>query len=132
MPGTEASYYNAASLSVTPSGRYLWAITRGSRNANPARNSQLSCFLLAEDGSIVKRMFVMATMVSTAGTNAVTPAPWNEEYAVVAESGSGSIVVMRLASPKTGEHGVEYAGAEQVARLTISDKQCCANAVWYS
>jgi len=125
-----ASGYAAASLSLSPSGRYLWAITRGARTTK--NSSQVSCFLLAESGEILKRLFVFATSPGAYGSNAVTPAFWSDEYAVVTEAPRGLVQVVKLAGNRTGGHGVEYTTAETVAKLTVNDGGCCANAVWWS
>jgi len=88
--------------------------------------------LLAENGDLLKRMFVLSTTSGAYGSNAVTPAFWNDEYAVVTEGPRGTVEVVKLAGKKTGDYGAEYTTAETVAKLTINDGGCCANAVWQS
>jgi len=128
--GQPGSSYSACSLALSSSGRYLWTIARGARGTK--NNSQISCFLLGEDGAVVKRMFMTSTTTAGSGSNAVTPAFWDEEYAVVAESPSGHVEVLKLAGMVKGDQGIEFTGVELVASLKVDDGGCCANAVWYS
>ena len=114
----------------SPSGRYLWATSRGQRGTK--YNAYVSCFLLGDDGAIVKKMFMIASSSGGVTSNAITPAFWSDEYAVFTEATNGKIDILKLGGSTTGKQGLEYKTADRVATLTISDGGCCANAVWYS
>ena len=77
-------------------------------------------------------MFMIPTSSGGVTSNAITAAFWSDQYAVLTEATNGKIEIFKFGSGKTGEYGVEYATANSVAKITINDGGCCANAIWYS
>lgn len=119
----------SAEVMLSPSGRYLWATARARTNAT---TGFISAFLVGDDGGIVKKMFRVPTTTLGGWANAINPAPWAEEYAVMTDYPTGYVQVWKMEGPRERGGLVEYTGAKAIARVDIGDGGCCANAIWYS
>ena len=117
---------------LSPSGKYLWASTRLRVDATGPGPSYISCFLLDDNGLIVKRMFTVPTSVDPGAALAVTPAFWGEDYAAVSYYPGGDVEILKLEGLKETADGAEYETARAVAKLNVKDAGCCANMIWYS
>jgi carboxy-cis,cis-muconate cyclase len=115
---------------MSPSGRYVWATARAQRNTQ--YNGYISCFLLAADGAIIKKMFMVPTTTKGGWANAISPAPWSDEYAAMTDLPNGYVQIWKLDGKTETSNGVEYSTAKAVARVDIGDGGCCANVVWVS
>lgn len=73
-----------------------------------------------------KKLFMVPTTTMSGIANAVTPAPWSDEWVAMADFGTGYVQIWRLGEEK-GTGGVN---ASPVARVDILDGGCCANAIW--
>jgi carboxy-cis,cis-muconate cyclase len=122
--------YWSAEVMLAPSGRYVWATSRGKRNTE--FYGYISCFLLDSEGMIVKRMFMVPTTTKAGWANAISPAFWNDEYAAMADYPDGYVQIWKMEGKKETENGIEYTTATAIARVDIGDGGCCANAIWYS
>lgn len=129
-PGEQSTNYWSANVMISSLGRYLWATSRGQRGTR--YNGYISCFLLAEDGTIIKKMFMIPTSSGGVTSNAITAAFWSDQYAVLTEATNGKIEIFKLGGKTNGEHGAEYTTADSVAKIVINDGGCCANGIWYS
>jgi carboxy-cis,cis-muconate cyclase len=119
----------SAEVALSPSGRYLWATARARTNAT---TGFISAFLLDDDGGIVRKMFRVPTTTLGGWANAINPAPWGEEYAVMTDYPMGYVQVWKMDGARERGGLVEYTGARAIARVDIGDGGCCANAIWYS
>ncbi|KAK0615228.1 Lactonase, 7-bladed beta-propeller-domain-containing protein [Bombardia bombarda] len=132
--GYDTKNYWSAEVMLSPSGRYLWATARSQQKADVV--GYISVFLLAADGAIVKRMFMVPTTTKGGWANAIRPAFWSDEYAAMTDTPTGYVQIWKLDGPKETEHGVvEYRTAKAVARVDLNVGNatgCCANAIWYS
>ena len=115
---------------LSASGRYLWATARPSPSSS--WTGYVACFLLADDGNMVRPMFRIPTTEAGGAAEAVSPAPWSDEYAAMAHHPGGYVEVLKMEGRRETGQGVEYASAKVVARVDIGDGGCCANAIWYS
>lgn len=115
---------------LSPSARYLWATSRAEYNTNIT--GQISCFLLGDDGAILKKMFMVPTTTINGIANAIQPAFWSDEYAAMADYGTGYVQVWKLGGRNETALGTEYDTATPIAQVNITDGGCCANAIWYS
>ena len=115
---------------LSPSNKYLWASARLKVSSTGPGSSYISCFLLADNGLIVKRMFMVPTSVGPGAALAVSPAHWSDEYVAVSYNPGGDVEILKLEGRKETENGVEYKTASVVAKLGIGDTGCCANMIW--
>lgn len=114
---------------LSKSGRYLWTTVR----ARPSTKvGYINGFLLDEQGKIVKTMFTIPTTTTGGGANAISPAGFSDEYAVMTDYNRGYVEMFKMEGAKQGEHGLEYTTARPVGKVDLPDGGCCANAVWYS
>ncbi|KAH8893006.1 3-carboxy-cis,cis-mucoante lactonizing enzyme [Thozetella sp. PMI_491] len=124
-----ASYWSAEVM-LSQDARYLWATARAQQNTT--RLGYISAFLLDDDGTIVKRMFMVPTTTKGGIANAIAPAPWGPAWAAMADFGTGYVQMWRMTGRNESTDGVvEYTSATAVARVDISDGGCCANVAWY-
>ncbi len=122
--------YWAAEVMLSSDARYLWATTRAQQNTT--LYGYISGFLLDDDGTIIKRMFIVPTTTRSGIANAIAPAPWGPAWAAMADFGTGYVQMWRMTGRNETEDGiVEYTSAAAVARVNISDGGCCANVAWY-
>jgi carboxy-cis,cis-muconate cyclase len=122
--------YWSAGVMLSKSGRYLWATARAQNNTD--NYGYISAFLLSESGAIVKKMFMVPTTTVGGIANAISPAFWSDEYAAMTDVPTGYVEMFKMEGRKETVDGVEYATARPVAKVTIGDKGCCANVIWYS
>ena len=119
---------------LSPSGRYLWATSRSQAAAN--QTGQISVFLLADDGAIIKKMFMVNTTTTGGIANAISPAFWSDEYAAMADNSNrvqnGYVQIWKMQGRKETSDGIEYQTAVPVAKADMGDTGCCANVIWYS
>ncbi|KAJ3546714.1 hypothetical protein NM208_g1866 [Fusarium decemcellulare] len=116
-----SSYWADEVLFSTPaegsSPKYLIAATRSRTTGIPG---YVSAFSLDEKtGSITKQLFLLPTTNSGGSANAVSPAPFSEEYFAITDSGSNFIEMWRI---QDGEASV-------VAHLDLEAGP--ANVVWF-
>ncbi|KAF2471767.1 carboxy-cis,cis-muconate cyclase [Lindgomyces ingoldianus] len=116
-----ASDYWADEVMLSASSKYLWATNRGRSNTTLG---YISAFLLANDGSISKQLFLTETTNSGGSANAVATSDFSDEWVALTDSSVGFVQIWRLSGNGTV--------AKVVAQLNIHDGGCCANAVWYS
>ncbi|KAK4150802.1 Lactonase, 7-bladed beta-propeller-domain-containing protein [Chaetomidium leptoderma] len=122
--------YWSAEVMLSPSSRYLWATARTRLNST---TGFVSAFLLSEDGQIVKKLFRVPTTTLGGIANAISPAPWSDEYAAMTDYRKGYVQMWKMEGGKEGREGVvEYSTANVVAQVDIGDGGCCANVIWYS
>ena len=131
---TNSTDFWSAEVMLSPSARYLWATARAKTNQT---TGFISVFSLAEDGAILRRMFRVPTTTLGGWANAIAPAPWSDEYAVMTDYPLGYVQVWKLEGGRErtedgGGRVREYTGAKPVARVDVGDGGCCANAIWYS
>jgi carboxy-cis,cis-muconate cyclase len=117
---------------LSQSSKYLWASTRLKVNSTGPGSSFISCFLLADDGHVVKKMFTMPTSTDAGAPLAITPASWSDEYAAVSYYPGGSIEILKLEGRKETADGVEFETAKAVVKARLAEAGCCANTIWYS
>ncbi|KAK7995563.1 carboxy-cis cis-muconate cyclase [Apiospora arundinis] len=118
--------------------KYLWATARawpGNKEdgtANEPHPGFISAFRLGgETGDqITEQLFRVPTTTLNGVANAISPAPWSEDWAAMTDIGTGYVQMWRM--ERTGEgDGTVRTTARDVARVDIKDGGCCANAIWY-
>ncbi len=129
-PGKKRDDFWSAEVMLSPSERYLWATARARRGASNV--GYISAYLLDKDGRIVKQMFRIPTTTTGGIANAISPAPFSDEYAAMTDTPTGYVQMFKMEGRKETDDGVEYATARPVARVDIPDGGCCANVIWYS
>ena len=115
---------------LSRSTRYLWAAARG--KADSGYGGYLSCFLLDDDGFILKKMFTVSTGNTGGTASSISPAPWDDEWLALSDSVSGYVQLWRMKGGKQTDAGIDYSTAEPMARVDIFDGGCCSNALWYN
>ena len=80
----------------------------------------------------MKQLFRVPTTAVGSVANAISPSPWSDEYAALADTPNGFVQMWKLDGRSEGPHGVEYSIAKPIAKVDINDGGCCANAIWYS
>ncbi|KAF9631847.1 putative carboxy- -muconate cyclase protein [Lasiodiplodia theobromae] len=122
IPQSELSSNNANywsdDVAVAASGNFLWASARSRDETIPG---YISGYRLSETGAIVEQLFLTNTTTSGGSANAVTPAPFGDEFVALTDTQEEFLQVWRY---------VNGSAAEVVARLDLQDGGCCANAVW--
>jgi carboxy-cis,cis-muconate cyclase len=104
----------------------LWATARAEAKTN--LTGWISCFELNDSGAISKRLFMVPTTTTNGIANAVTPAPFDDQWVALADNPTGYVQIWQL---KTGSGRYTNSTAVRVARVDIPDGGCCANAIWY-
>lgn len=95
----------------------------GTRSRSTNATGYISAFALdASTGAISEQLFLVPSTASGGAANAVSPAPFSEQYFAITDSGSNFIEVWKIA-----DDGTE---AEAVAHLDLDVGP--ANVVWYS
>jgi carboxy-cis,cis-muconate cyclase len=122
--------YWSAEVMLSRSERYLWATSRAQQNTTYP--GYISAFLLADDGHIVKRMFMVSTTTVGGWANNISPPPWSDEYAAMADHQTGYVQMFKMEGRKETGDGVEYTTAAPVAKVDIADGGCCTNVIWCS
>lgn len=112
--------------------KYLWAAAAPSHNAterDPQAGGFISVFGLAADTGEVSGapLFRVPTMTRT---NAIAPAPWSEDWAAVADAGTGYIEMWHIEETQSDDNTTTKT-ARGVARVDIPDGGCCGNVIWY-
>ncbi|KAL1640068.1 hypothetical protein SLS58_007335 [Diplodia intermedia] len=123
IPETELAANNTANywsddVAVAASGTFLWASSRSRDETVPG---YISGYQLSSTGAIVNQLFLTNTTTSGGTANAVTPAPFSDEFVALTDTQEEFLQVWRY---------VNGSRAEVVARLDLQDGGCCANAVW--
>ena len=77
-------------------------------------------------------MFMVPTITVRGWANQISPAPWSDEYAAMADHPTGYEQMLKMKGRQETEHGVEYTTATPVTRVDIADGGCCANPIWYN
>ncbi|KAK6836871.1 hypothetical protein PG987_007366 [Apiospora arundinis] len=129
--------------SCTPMGscwtpKYLWATARawpGNKEdgtANEPHPGFISAFRLGgETGDkITEQLFRVPTTTLNGIANAISPAPWSEDWAAMTDIGTGYVQMWRMERTEE-EDGTVRTTARDVVRVDIKDGGCCANAIWY-
>ncbi|RYP70976.1 hypothetical protein DL771_005071 [Monosporascus sp. 5C6A] len=139
--GLNRSSYLAAAVALSPSGRYLWASTRGQEASDVG---YLSTFELDKDGAVVSAgrpgsgagpggkgpLFIVPMTTGGGITNHVSPAPWSDEFVAMTDFGTGYVQIWKMTTTKK-DGAMDGVGAAAVARVDIPDGGCCANVIWY-
>ncbi|KAL1616532.1 hypothetical protein SLS56_011370 [Neofusicoccum ribis] len=103
---------------VASSGTFLWASSRSRDETLPG---YISGYSLSATGAITKQIFLTNTTTSGGSANAVTAAPFSDEFVALTDTQEEFLQIWRYVNGTT---------AEVVARLDLQDGGCCANAVW--
>jgi len=119
--------YTAADIMLSPSGRYLWATSRA--RGDGSITGYIACFLLDDAGAVLKEMLMVPTASFGSISNAITTAPWSDEYVLLTDVPGGYVEVWKMDGKEETELGVEYTVAKPIARVDIG-RSCCANALW--
>jgi carboxy-cis,cis-muconate cyclase len=77
---------------------------------------------LSSTGEIEKQLFLTETTSSGGAANSVAPADFSDEWVALTDSEVGAVEIWQLTT---------NGSAKIVASLSIQDKGCCANAIWY-
>jgi carboxy-cis,cis-muconate cyclase len=104
--------------------KYLWATARAEKDTN--LTGYISCFELSDAGAIQKKLFTVPTTVANGIAVAVSPAPFDDQFVALADTGYVQIWQM-----KNGTGRYANTTALSVAKLNLDDGGCCANAIWY-
>lgn len=119
------SLYWADEVALSPSGKYLWATTRGRSSGTLG---YISAFTLTDDGAIADQNLVVETSTSGGAANAVAPSPFSDRFVALTDSEVGFVEIWELAA--------NASTATMIAHLDMIDNSsgpgCCANAVWVS
>lgn len=99
------------------SPKYLLAATRSRTTGTPGYVSAFS--LDPKSGGIKKQAFLRPTTGSGGSANAVSPAPFSEDYFAITDSGENFVEVWRIEEKK----------ASVAAHLDLENGP--ANVVWY-
>jgi len=120
--GLNISAYWPDEVSLTESGKYLWATNRARVSGT---KGYISAFSVSESGKIEKQLFLKETTTSGGGSNIVTPLPGKvgEEFVALTDTEKGFVQIWRLTDEKND--------AVVVAEQAIPAGRCCANVVWY-
>ncbi|KAK7993277.1 hypothetical protein PG989_006658 [Apiospora arundinis] len=118
--------------------KYLWATARawpGNKDdgtENEPHTGFISAFRLGgETGDqITEQLFRVPTTTLNGVANAISPAPWSEDWAAMTDIGTGYVQMWRMERTEE-EDGTVRTTARDVARVDIKDGGCCANAIWY-
>jgi carboxy-cis,cis-muconate cyclase len=124
-----SSYWADEVLFSIPSGnsskmspKYLVAATRSRTTSIPG---YVSVFALdATSGAITQQLFLLPTTASGGSANAVSPAPFNEDYFAITDSGSNFIEMWKI------DAAGDVTTASAVAHLKTESGP--ANVVWYN
>jgi len=119
-PGLNPSAWWPDEVMISHSAKYLWATNRG-RQAGT--KGFISAFRLGDSGEIERQLFLMETTTSGGSANAVTPAPFGDEWVALTDTEKGLVQIWRF--------DVVKEEVEVVAEVGIPVGRCCANAVWY-
>jgi carboxy-cis,cis-muconate cyclase len=119
--------FTGSDVTLSRSGRYLWATSRARNVASVT--GYVAGFLLDDDGVVLKQIFMHPTASFGSVSNAVTAAPWSDEYFLVTDTPGGYVEVWKVDGREETELGVEYSSARAVARVDVG-RGCCANALW--
>ncbi|KAK9419183.1 putative Lactonase, 7-bladed beta-propeller-domain-containing protein [Seiridium unicorne] len=111
-----------SSNSSALSPKYLLAATRSRTTGVPGYVSAFS--LDSESGAITEQLFLTPTTNSGGSANAVSPAPFNEDYFAITDSGSNFLEMWKI------DTSGEETTAAPVAHLGLASGP--ANIVWYS
>ncbi|KAF2252018.1 3-carboxy-cis,cis-mucoante lactonizing enzyme [Trematosphaeria pertusa] len=130
IPSTFAntsSYWADEALFSIPGGNVSGTspkyLITGTRSRSTNATGYISAFALdASTGAISEQLFLVPSTASGGAANAVSPAPFSEQYFAITDSGSNFIEVWKIA-----DDGTE---AEAVAHLDLDVGP--ANVVWYS
>ncbi|KAK7959888.1 putative carboxy-cis-cis-muconate cyclase [Apiospora aurea] len=118
--------------------KYLWATARawtGNGTIEP-HTGFISVFALdGETGAIrgeqQQPLFRVPTTTLDGGANAISPAPWSEDWAAMTDIGTGYVQMWRIEKTTDEKGEVTTTTARDVARVDIPDGGCCANVIWY-
>ncbi|KAK8112491.1 hypothetical protein PG984_013017 [Apiospora sp. TS-2023a] len=135
--GVDPAQYRGAevvlSLPSSPDGdtmpKYLWAAAAGD---NSTEGGFISVFGLdRETGNIEEQPLFRAA--TTMRTNAIAPAPWSEDWAAVADAGTGSVEIWHIEETTTqnDDNVTATATMKSVARVNLPEAGCCGNVIWY-
>ncbi|KAK5651329.1 hypothetical protein OQA88_12562 [Cercophora sp. LCS_1] len=116
-PGLNLSAYWPDEVMLSATGKYLWATNRGKVAGT---KGFISAFALKADGEIERQLFIKETATSGGGANAVSPAPWGDEFVALTDAEVGFVEVW----------GFDGTDAKVVSRVDIVGGRCCATAVW--
>ncbi|KAK6220166.1 hypothetical protein QIS74_05668 [Colletotrichum tabaci] len=124
-----SSYWADEVLFSVPSGnasatapKYLLAATRSRTVGVPG---YVSAFALdAASGAVTEQLFLLPTTNSGGSANAVSPAPFSEDYFAITDSGSNFLEVWKIDAASAS------VTASAVAHLGLASGP--ANVVWYS
>lgn len=125
-----SSYWADEVLFSIPSGnasaaaapKYLLAATRSRTVGVPG---YVSAFALdAASGAVTEQLFLLPTTNSGGSANAVSPAPFSEDYFAITDSGSNFLEVWKIDAAGAS------VTASAVAHLRLASGP--ANVVWYS
>lgn len=112
----------SSSNSSATSPKYLLAATRSRTTDIPG---YVSAFALdSKTGAITEQLFLTPTTNSGGSANAVSPAPFSEDYFAITDSGSNFIEMWKI------DASGEETAAAPVAYLYLESGP--ANVVWYS
>ncbi|KAK8030178.1 putative carboxy-cis-cis-muconate cyclase [Apiospora rasikravindrae] len=135
--GAVVGEYWSAEVMLSEGGnpKYLWATARAwTRNDTIAPHAGfISVFGLDEEGGgeIRGELFRVPTTTLNGGANAISPAPWSEEWAAMTDIGTGYVQMWRIERTTDENGAVTSTTARDVARVDIPDGGCCANVIWY-
>ncbi|OJD28909.1 carboxy-muconate cyclase [Diplodia corticola] len=116
---TNVANYWSDDVAVAASGDFLWASARSRDETKPG---YISGYTLSSTGAILKQVFLTNTTTSGGSANAVTPAPFGNEFVALTDTQEEFLQVWK--------RDANGSIAEVVARLDLQDGGCCANAVW--
>ncbi|KAK5655199.1 hypothetical protein OQA88_6098 [Cercophora sp. LCS_1] len=128
--GVNNTLYWSAEVMLSKSEKYLWATARAKRGSS--ESGWISAFLLADDGRVVKRMFMIPTSTVGGWANAISPAGFSDEYAAMTDYPTGYVEMFKMEGGVETEDGLVYETARSVGKVEIADGGCCANVIWYS
>ncbi|KAK7995763.1 3-carboxy-cis-cis-mucoante lactonizing enzyme [Apiospora marii] len=116
--------------------KYLWAAaaaaTEKEEGDPQAGGGFITVFgLKGETGEIRERP--LARVATGARTNAIAPAPWSEDWAAVADVGTGFVEMWRIEGGESDDDNTTTtaATARSVARVDMPGEGCCGNVIWY-
>lgn len=129
--------YRSDVVFLSSSAKYLFATTRSNSMIHKGADGitgYISVFKLDSEGAIERQLCMMPTPTSGGHSNAVSPAPWSDDWLALTDDDCGGVEIYKL---ETEGRAAEELGAQlaRVARLELPDGDKHGgfgmNAIWY-
>lgn len=111
LPTSNSTTTTSSSLTNSNAHAQPKYLVTGTRSRSTNSTGYVSAFALdASTGAITSQLFLLPTTASGGSANAVSPAPFGEEYFAITDSGANFVEVWKIDSEGTGAIAVAHLG----------------------